>query len=507
MKAKELGMMSKGYVWITTDVMTDMIAFMNHTVVEAMEGAIGLKAYVPDSLQLRNFTVRGKIRFQQRYPNDSDVSEFPTSVLRAYDTAWAMALAVEKVGLHKSGQGKLAMPGNLTSSDLANLRVSQTGPHLLAALQNTTFSKMSGEFRLVDGQQQSSVFLIVNVVGGGSKEVGFWTPTRGVTPWLSMTNKNSRELESPLRKVVWPGGSTDAPKGWQLPVWGKKLNFAVPVKTGFREFVDVEGKNFKGYSIEMFDAVMKSLGYAGTYVYTPKEAQGQNATYDDLIDLIYSGEVDGVVGDLTIEANRSAYADFPLPYTESGVSMIVPIKEDPNKNPLVFLKPLTTGLWLVSLSFFVFTGFVVWAIEHKINDDFTGPWHRQIGVTLFFAFSTMVFAHRENIKSNCSRFVIIIWVSVVLILTSSYTASLTSMLTMQQLQPTVTDLNALLKDGSFVGYQDGSFVKGILLRRQFDESKLKPLLNVSDFSTLFPEVAKTEGYLLSSMRYPISRYS
>ena len=289
MKAKELGMMSKGYVWITTDVMTDMIAFMNHTVVEAMEGAIGLKSYVPDSLQLRNFTVRGKIRFQQRYPNDSDVSEFPTSVLRAYDTAWAMALAVEKVDLHKSGQGKLAMPGNLTSSDLANLRVSQTGPHLLAALRNTTFSKMSGEFRLVDGQQQSSVFLIVNVVGGGSKEVGFWTPTRGVTPWLSMTNKNSRELESPLRKVVWPGGSTDAPKGWQLPVWGKKLNFAVPVKTGFREFVDVEGKNFKGYSIEMFDAVMKSLGYAGTYVYTPKEAQGQNATYDDLIDLIYSG--------------------------------------------------------------------------------------------------------------------------------------------------------------------------------------------------------------------------
>ena len=75
------------------------------------------------------------------------------------------------------------------------------------------------------------------------------------------------------------------------------------------------------------------------------------------------------------------------------MSMIVPIKEDPNKNPLVFLKPLTTGLWLGSFSFFVFTGFVVWAIEHKINDDFTGPWHRQIGVTLFFAFSTMVFAH------------------------------------------------------------------------------------------------------------------
>ena len=66
----------------------------------------------------------------------------------------------------------------------------------------------------------------------------------------------------------------------------------------------------------------------------------------------------------------------------------------------------------------------------------------------------------------------IIWVFVVLILTQSYTASLTSLLTVQQLQPTVTDVNELIKNGEYVGYQGGSFVLGILKEMKFDETKL-----------------------------------
>jgi hypothetical protein len=59
----------------------------------------------------------------------------------------------------------------------------------------------------------------------------------------------------------------------------------------------------------------------------------------------------------------------------------------------------------------------------------------------------------EKLESNLSRFVVIIWVFVVLILTSSYTASLTSMLTVQKLQPAVTDVRELQRTGAFVEYQ------------------------------------------------------
>lgn len=104
---------------------------------------------------------------------------------------------------------------------------------------------------------------------------------------------------------------------------------------------------------------------------------------------------DAVVGDVTITANRSNYVDFTLPYTESGVTMIVPIKGIKMKNAWVFLKPLTLELWATTGCFFVFIGFVIWVLEHRINQDFRGPPSHQIGTSLWFSFSTMVFAHRK----------------------------------------------------------------------------------------------------------------
>ncbi|KAM0017594.1 putative ionotropic glutamate receptor [Helianthus debilis subsp. tardiflorus] len=71
----------------------------------------------------------------------------------------------------------------------------------------------------------------------------------------------------------------------------------------------------------------------------------------------------------------------------------------------------------------------------------------------WFSFSRLVFAHREKLIRNLSRFVVIVWVSVVLVLTSSYTASLTLMLTVEQLRPTHTDINQIRKNGESVGYQ------------------------------------------------------
>ena len=72
-----------------------------------------------------------------------------------------------------------------------------------------------------------------------------------------------------------------------------------------------------------------------------------------------------------------------------------------------------------------------------------------------------------------ARIVVIILFFVVLILTQSYTASLTSMLTVQQLNPTITDINELIKKGERVGCQHASFVHEFLIESmKFDESNL-----------------------------------
>ncbi|XP_024169560.1 glutamate receptor 2.9 [Rosa chinensis] len=106
----------------------------------------------------------------------------------------------------------------------------------------------------------------------------------------------------------------------------------------------------------------------------------------------------------------------------------------------------------------------------------------------------MVFAHRERVVSNLARFVVVIWCVVVLILTQSYTASLTSMLTIQQLQPTITDIHLLVKNGHSVGYQEGSFVKAILMKKLwFRDDKIKVYNSTEDLHQLFQNGSANGG--------------
>jgi hypothetical protein len=93
-----------------------------------------------------------------------------------------------------------------------------------------------------------------------------------------------------------------------------------------------------------------------------------------------------------------------------------------------------------------------------------------------------VLISEEKLESNLSRLVVTIWVFVVLILTSSYTASLTSMLTFQQLQPTVTSVQDLLRNGHFVGYQRDSTVKYWLEEMGFQKENLLGYDTVEEYA-------------------------
>ncbi|XP_061951242.1 glutamate receptor 2.8-like [Populus nigra] len=480
-KAKEKGMVSEGYVWIMTDGLTaEFLSSPNASVTNTMQGALGVKPYVPRTEDLETFRIRWKRKFLQDNPDIVD-AELNIFGLWAYDAATALALAVEKAGTANLGFQKANVSSN-SSTDLATLGVSLNGPNLVQALSNITFKGLTGDYLFDNGQLQSSAFQIINVNDNGGREIGFWTSTKGIVKTLNSTNNMTAYSgsNSDLSTVIWPGDTTSVPKGWEIPTNGKKLRIGVPVKDGFSEFVKVKRdpssntKTVTGYSIDVFDSVVKALPYALPYEYIPfAKPDGEPAgTYNDLIYQVYLKNFDAVVGDTTIVFNRSQYVDFTLPYTESGVSMIVPIVDNNSKNAWVFLRPLTWDLWVTSFCFFIFIGFVIWVLEHRINEDFRGPASHQAGTSFWFSFSTIVFAQREIVVSNLSRAVIIIWCFVVLILTQSYTASLTSLLTVQQLRPTVTDVHELIKKGEYVGYQEGSFVLGILLDLGFDKSKL-----------------------------------
>jgi len=93
--AKEIGMMSEGFVWIVTDAMANQLNSMDASVIESMEGVIGVKPYVPKSKKVEDFTQRWKIKFREENPRIVDVA-LDVYGLWAYDSATALAMAVEK---------------------------------------------------------------------------------------------------------------------------------------------------------------------------------------------------------------------------------------------------------------------------------------------------------------------------------------------------------------------------------------------------------------------------
>nr|XP_004292790.2 PREDICTED: glutamate receptor 2.8-like [Fragaria vesca subsp. vesca] len=478
-RANAMGMMEKGFAWIVTNDMTSFFSSSNYSVIDNMQGVLGLKTYVPNTERLENFRGRWQRKFQQDNPTLLNV-KLDVFGLWAYDAAWALATAVEKVQTNFSSSSKMNISGGSTSLEM--LEISQSGPELVQELWGTRFTGLSGDFNLIDGQLQSSTFQVVNVNDNGERGVGYWTPQNGLVRNLNSkyTNRYASSNAS-LGTIIWPGDTTSIPHGWQIPMSGMKLKVLVPVKSGFKEFVNVtydrgtNTSNVTGYCIEVFEAVIKSLSYPVPYEFYPfAKSNGESAGgYNDLIDQVFLGNYDAAVGDITIRANRSLYVDFTLPYTGSGISMVVPIKDKNDaRSTWVFLKPLTWELWVAIGCFFVFTGFVVLVLEHRINKEFRGPPLHQIGTSLWFSFSTMVYAQRERVVTNLARFVVIVWCFVVLILTQSYTASFSSILTVQQLQPVTTDVNLLLKNGDNVGYPEGSFIYAILKETGFQDANL-----------------------------------
>lgn len=64
----------------------------------------------------------------------------------------------------------------------------------------------------------------------------------------------------------------------------------------------------------------------------------------------------------------------------------------------------------------------------------------------------------EKLHSNLSRMTMVVWLFVALVITQSFTASLTSLLTVQQLDQTTIDIETLKKNGAKVGCDANSFV-------------------------------------------------
>ena len=118
----------------------------------------------------------------------------------------------------------------------------------------------------------------------------------------------------------------------------------------------------------------------------------------DSISHFVQQKYDAMVADTTIILNRSMLVDFTLPYTESGVQMIVPMRETWSKSLWVLMKPIEPRLWVAILVVFLFTGLVIWLVEHKESRYFGGSTGKQLVNIVYFNFQALFSVPRGKLN-------------------------------------------------------------------------------------------------------------
>ncbi|KAK8602000.1 hypothetical protein V6N12_051822 [Hibiscus sabdariffa] len=260
---------------------------------------------------------------------NKEVTELNLFGLRVYDIVCGLATTVER----------------------------RDGRSWLMGMLNTSFRGISGDFELVNGQIQPSVFEIFNISKEGHRTTGYWTHDLGISNNLYPKSRNIGHIRRSLEV--------------NEPI-GRKWKIGVPSKAGFKEFVNIQSEDKKGngdepgFTIEVFKAVWKTLdlppnGYKFVTI---------DGTYDELCCKVKTKEIDAAVGDISIVAS-------------------------------------SWDLWLVIIGIGIFIGIVVRVLEPRENTEFNGSPRNQLSKILIFPCLSVAIPQRDMAATNCSRLVLV----------------------------------------------------------------------------------------------------
>ncbi|KAE8010755.1 hypothetical protein FH972_007092 [Carpinus fangiana] len=491
--AHKNGMMGNGYVWIATDWLSTVLdtePSLPPAAMDNIQGILTLRMHTPNSVSKRKFLSK----WSNLTATKANGSLFRLNAygLYAYDTVWLLARALDTF-LNQKGNITFSNDSSLIEFQGGNLRfdsmsIFNGGKVLLSNILHVNMSGLSGPMSFtLDGELNGPAYEVVNVIGTGVRSIGYWSNSSGlalVPPEEFNAQEVNNSSNQQLYDVIWPGQIIQKPRGWLFSRNGKPLRVGVPNRINYREFVSqTEGSdNYIGYCIDVFNAAIDQLPYPVPYKFIPFGNGHSNPKTTNLLRRITTGEFDAVVGDITITASRTEMVDFTQPYIESGLVVVTPVWKL-NYGTYTFLRPFTPMMWCVTGISFIVVGVVVWILERRTNDDFRGPLRKQCVTILWFSFSTLFFSSREKIVSNLGRLVLIIWLFVVLILNLSYIASLTSILTVEQLSSPVNAIKILTTSNDPIGFPSGSFVENYLTNElNIHRNRLIPLHSPNDYA-------------------------
>ena len=240
---------------------------------------------------------------------------------------------------------------------------------------------------------------------------------------------------------------------------GKKLTVGTKEAPPF-SMKDNDGR-WTGISIELWRQIAAELNL--TYEFLELDQH-------NLLQGLTNRSLDVVVAVLTITPERLDKFDFTYPFYTTGLGIAVPLKKKGILISIIeqFISNTVLGILIIIFLVLLIVGIFVWWFERKINyEQFGGKAIQGIGSGFWFAAVTMTAVgygdkHPKTIGGRISS-LILMFTGVILI--SLFTATITSILTVNQLENSVQGIEDLKKAlvGTMPYTTSESFLKNSLI--------------------------------------------
>ncbi|MBI4800705.1 MAG: transporter substrate-binding domain-containing protein [Desulfarculus sp.] len=213
-----------------------------------------------------------------------------------------------------------------------------------------------------------------------------------------------------------------------------------------------------GITMELWDNMARHLGV---------EYEVREMTLSDLLHAVEQGQVDLAATALTVTADREKLLDFSQPYFLTGLGIATPAKAGASWLETIdrVLSSRPAEILLVVLACLLAAGLAIWLLERRKNcHQFGGSvWHG-VGSGLWWAAQTMTsvgYGDKAPVTFT-GRLLAVTWMLISLVLIASFTAVITTSLTVSHLGVTPRDTSELrdlrlgvVKDSASQAYLEG----------------------------------------------------
>jgi polar amino acid transport system substrate-binding protein len=216
-----------------------------------------------------------------------------------------------------------------------------------------------------------------------------------------------------------------------------------------------------GFSIELWDRLAKETNVEYELVWVDSVA--------GLIEALKKKEADAAIAAISITAERQAVVDFSQPFYESGLSILVNAQSQSSLGLLArsLFTPDFVKLLVAVFVMLIFTAHLVWVFERKRNpEQFPAPYFKGVWESAWWAISTILSGgcDAKGPMVVGGRIVGAFWMLVCIIFITYFTASITSIMTVNQLTSDINGPNDL--PGRKVGTVKGTTAEKYLTTRK-----------------------------------------